>query len=469
VKEYVPGRRREIYVRDGQGNVLAVYEAVGESLLTKEFYIWSVQRLGYLMERRYLGQRYSRPPCLIGPPVPVQRVLGLPPGIGRPSVVADSVVELVRGSRRYELSDWLGNVRVVVTDVRVPVRQGRQLRGYRAEVVSVGDYYSFGAEIRARSYEIASVYSYGYQAQERDDEIYGRGASYYYKYRQQDARLGRFWSVDPLAGKYPYYSPYSFSGNRLVDAVEWEGLEPDRLPMYEGEIVIAPLGTNGPYKLWMGSAEDLGEGGLGPGRRWSPIVAYVETKADVSEEARRYYGRLEAIDGFGNALVEVGMGAVALPFTIEAAIAGAWLAPIMGAVLDLGAQLILKRGKEIDWNSVIVSGLVSGVGEFAFGGLVKPPTLTGFGWRGVQESVSSVISQQLVEGTVDPKKVAVDVGAGVSVKGMLHGAERLTRGKKLGQIIEAGKDVIDPASSRALSEIISQSILGNEKSNNEEK
>jgi len=176
-------------------------------------------------------------------------------GIGRPSVVADSVVELVRGSRRYELSDWLGNVRVVVSDARVPIRWSGVVVGYRAEVVSVGDYYSFGAEIRARSYEIASVYRYGYQAQERDDEIYGRGASYYYKYRQQDARLGRFWSVDPLSGKYPYYSPYSFSGNRLVDAVEWEGLEVILVNGYNARGVVGKV---------IGS-EVTGKGYWGPG------------------------------------------------------------------------------------------------------------------------------------------------------------------------------------------------------------
>ena len=68
VKAYVPGRRREIYVRDAQGNVLAVYEAVGESLFTKEYYIYGVQRLGYLIDERYLGRRCPQPPCPIGPP-----------------------------------------------------------------------------------------------------------------------------------------------------------------------------------------------------------------------------------------------------------------------------------------------------------------------------------------------------------------------------------------------------------------
>jgi len=146
------------------------------------------------MERRYLGRRCSRPPC-IGPPVVVQRILGLPPGIGRPSVVVDSVVELVPGSRRYELSDWLGNVRVVVSDARVPVRQGGQLRGYRAEVVSVGDYYSYGGRMVERSYEVGWVYRWGFNGQEVVGEL---GRSHYTaRFWEYDGRLGHRWEVDP--------------------------------------------------------------------------------------------------------------------------------------------------------------------------------------------------------------------------------------------------------------------------------
>ena len=40
-----------------------------------------------------------------------------------------------------------------------------------------------------------------------------------------DARIGRFLSIDPLAGKYPWNSPYAFSENRVVDSYELEGLE----------------------------------------------------------------------------------------------------------------------------------------------------------------------------------------------------------------------------------------------------
>lgn len=40
-----------------------------------------------------------------------------------------------------------------------------------------------------------------------------------------DPRVGRFFAVDPLAGKYPYNSPYAFSENMVIHMIELEGLE----------------------------------------------------------------------------------------------------------------------------------------------------------------------------------------------------------------------------------------------------
>jgi RHS repeat-associated protein len=68
-------------------------------------------------------------------------------------------------------------------------------------------------------------YRYGFQNQEKDNEIKGAGNSVNYKYRMHDPRVGRFFAVDPLASKYPWNSPYAFSENRVLDAVELEGLE----------------------------------------------------------------------------------------------------------------------------------------------------------------------------------------------------------------------------------------------------
>jgi len=69
------------------------------------------------------------------------------------------------------------------------------------------------------------VYRYGFQGQEKDNEIKGIGNSVNYKFRMHDPRVGRFFAVDPLAAKYPWYTPYQFSGNKVMQAVELEGLE----------------------------------------------------------------------------------------------------------------------------------------------------------------------------------------------------------------------------------------------------
>jgi RHS repeat-associated protein len=68
--------------------------------------------------------------------------------------------------------------------------------------------------------------TYSFQGQERDDEIKGEGNSINFKYRMHDPRVGRFFVVDPLVAKYPYNSPYSFSGNKVIRFIELEGLEP---------------------------------------------------------------------------------------------------------------------------------------------------------------------------------------------------------------------------------------------------
>ena len=68
-------------------------------------------------------------------------------------------------------------------------------------------------------------YRYGFQGQELDNEIKGQGNSINYKFRMHDPRTGRFFAVDPLTKDYPWYTPYQFSGNKLIHKVELEGLE----------------------------------------------------------------------------------------------------------------------------------------------------------------------------------------------------------------------------------------------------
>ncbi len=86
------------------------------------------------------------------------------------------------------------------------------------------DYYPFGMLMPNR-HESSDKYRYGFQGQEKDDKVKGEGNSINYKFRMHDPRVGRFFAVDPLIKKYPHYSSYSFSGNKVIAFVELEGLE----------------------------------------------------------------------------------------------------------------------------------------------------------------------------------------------------------------------------------------------------
>jgi len=95
------------------------------------------------------------------------------------------------------------------------------------DVVSANDYYPFGSLQPNRSYpgSGSSGYRYGFNGKEKDDEVKGNGDQIDYGMRVYDPRVGRFLSLDPLSEKYPFYTPYQFSGNKPIWAVDLDGEE----------------------------------------------------------------------------------------------------------------------------------------------------------------------------------------------------------------------------------------------------
>ncbi len=158
-----------------------------------------------------------------------------PEGIGRTVGWGDTnVVEVftrILGEKEYELKDHLGNVRVVISDVKLNGDGDQGGQGgragqapYMADMRAYNNYYPGGMLQPERHWSIKD-YRYKHQGQESDPEIYGEGNSYAYRHRMSDPRVIRFWSVDPLAPSYPGWSSYAFSQNRLIDGIELEGLE----------------------------------------------------------------------------------------------------------------------------------------------------------------------------------------------------------------------------------------------------
>ena len=61
-----------------------------------------------------------------------------------------------------------------------------------------------------------SRYRYGYQGAERDQEVHDNNDVYTTEYRLHDARLGRWFSSDPLEMDSPHQSPYCSMDNNPI-------------------------------------------------------------------------------------------------------------------------------------------------------------------------------------------------------------------------------------------------------------
>ena len=191
------------YVRDASGNLMATYE----NEIAKDFVIYGSSRLGVYNGNTQTGKR-------------------------------------TLGNKKYELSNHLGNVLSVITDNKIGVDSDADLIAdyYEPYIVSESDYYPFGMQMSNRSFQ-DEEYLFAFQGQETNEEL----GTVHYKYREADPVTGRFWSVDPLAFQYAYNSPFAFSENVVIHAIELEGLE-------KYQIVGRSFAPRGSFK-WSGFEE----------------------------------------------------------------------------------------------------------------------------------------------------------------------------------------------------------------------
>jgi RHS repeat-associated protein len=123
-----------------------------------------------------------------------------------------------RGKRRYELTGHTGDVLALVSDCR----KAATLNGAPATVAdvrSMQDYYPFGMPMPGRSYTATGEggYRYGFQGMEKEDGMKGAGNGYTTEFREYDARVGRWLSMDALQDSFPQFSPFiSFDNNSII-------------------------------------------------------------------------------------------------------------------------------------------------------------------------------------------------------------------------------------------------------------
>lgn len=124
----------------------------------------------------------------------------------------------------YELSDHLGNVRVVITDVKnSTINGGTNLpENYTVDAVAYTNYYAFGAPLPGRTAN-SPDYRYGFNGKEVDAE---NGGNLDFGARIYNPLLGRFLSQDPWEHKYAWQSTYVFAGNSPIKLVDIDGKGP---------------------------------------------------------------------------------------------------------------------------------------------------------------------------------------------------------------------------------------------------
>ncbi len=180
-----------LYIRDAQGNILSIHEsATGVPMTQKEAILYGSSRLG--THARNIVTNLNAP-------------------------TSDFIYQ--KDNKGYELSNHLGNVHSVVSDLKF-------FNGVRYSPLqnSYSSYYAFGYQNADRSLLSDVDNSFGFNGKLRD-KSFGITSNYDYGFRIYNSGLARFLSVDPLKNSYAGWSPYPFAMNSPIAAIDLDGKE----------------------------------------------------------------------------------------------------------------------------------------------------------------------------------------------------------------------------------------------------
>jgi RHS repeat-associated protein len=126
----------------------------------------------------------------------------------------------------YQYKDHLGNIRLSYTDANddgtITVSSDPNV----TEIVEENNYYPFG--LKHKGYNFAQNrrnHKYGFGGKEEQDEFELGWIDI--TARNYSPELGRWMNLDPLADKYPKYSPYVYAHDNPINFVDFNGKSSD--------------------------------------------------------------------------------------------------------------------------------------------------------------------------------------------------------------------------------------------------
>lgn len=192
-------------------------------------------------------------------------------------------------------------------------------------------------------------YRYGYQGSEMDNELKGNGNFYTTFYRGLDPRVARWITIDPMANKFPWQSPYISMDNNPILLTDVLGSETDpptkEIPVYNVNLpeVNLPVAYN---------KEDLAVRNAHVTNGWNSLSAIGRgILASERDGKQLHLGGSAAYKGFGSAWKQ---GASGLSSDAKA-LMDATTYGVGGSLLAVG---ILEMGL-VSLKGVVVKGSIS--------------------------------------------------------------------------------------------------------------
>jgi len=194
------------YVRDAQGNTLAMYKRsykvsgndVEENLHVTEHHLYASSRVGVQKHANRLVARATF--TFSGTYEAGTGKFDNPTGWSlEPPIELGNLHERNLGEKHYELTNHLGNVLVTIADMKLPQDPDldNKTEFFTADVTSAQEYYPFGMLRPNRTLDPGG-YRFGFNGMEKGDEVKGVGNSLNFGARIYDSRGG----LNNLAQRY---------------------------------------------------------------------------------------------------------------------------------------------------------------------------------------------------------------------------------------------------------------------------